>query len=151
MKATQRCPCGYQGDPRHNCRCFERQIEAYRSRISGPLIDRIDIHVEVPAVNYRELSAERGGETSATVRDEVNAAREVQKKRLARSKARCNAEMSSKQIRTYCQVDDAGHALLQRCVDRLGMSARAHSRILKVARIIADLEGSEDIKIAHLF
>ncbi len=150
VAAMNPCPCGYQGSPRHNCRCFERQIEAYRGRISGPLIDRIDIHVEVPAVNYRELSAERGGETSATVREAVNAAREVQKARLAGSPARCNAEMSSKQIRSHCQVDDAGHALLQRCVDRLGMSARAHSRILKVARTIADLEGSESLEVAHL-
>jgi magnesium chelatase family protein len=122
----------------------------YRSRISGPLLDRIDIHVEVPAVNYRELSAESGGESSETVRQRVNTAREIQKQRFARSKARCNAEMSSKQIRSHCQVDDAGHALLQRCVDRLGMSARAHSRILKVARTIADLEGSENIQVAHL-
>ena len=104
----------------------------------------------MPAVNYCELSAEHGGESSETVRQRVNAAREVQKKRFARSKARCNAEMSSKQIRTYCQVDDAGHALLRRCVDQLGMSARAHSRILKVARTIADLEGSDDIQVAHL-
>ncbi len=122
----------------------------YRSRISGPLLDRIDIHVEVPAVNYRELSAEQGGETSEVVRLRVNSAREIQKKRFTRSKARCNAEMSSKQIRSHCQVDDAGHALLQRCVDRLGMSARAHSRILKVARTIADLEGHDDIQAAHL-
>ena len=96
------------------------------------------------------MSAERGGETSETVRQRVNAAREIQKERFTRSKARCNAEMSSKQIRTYCQVDDAGHALLQRCVDRLGMSERAHSRILKVVRTIADLEGSADIQVAHL-
>ena len=134
----------------HQCKCTPRQVEMYRSRISGPLLDRIDIHVEVPAVNYRELSAENGGEISETVRQRVNAAREIQKKRFARSKARCNAEMSSKQTRTHCKVDDAGHALLQRCVDRLGMSARAHSRILKVARTIADLDGSENIKVAHL-
>ena len=115
----------------------------YRSRISRPLLDLIDIHVEVPAVNYRELSAETGGQR-------VNAAREIQKQRFARSKARCSAEMSSKQIRTYCQVDAAGHALLQRCVDRLGTPTRAHSRILKVARTTADLEGSDNIHAAHL-
>ncbi len=110
----------------------------------------MDLHVEVPAVNYRELSDERGGEPSESVRARVNAARNVQKNRFARSRARCNAEMASRQIRTYCKVDDAEHALLQRCVDKLGMSARAHSRVLKVARTIADLEGAEDIQVAHL-
>lgn len=148
--ATQRCNCGFQGHPMHQCKCTPRQVEMYRSRISGPLLDRIDIHVEVPSVNYRELSAESGGESSEVVRQRVNAAREIQKQRFARSKARCNAEMSSKQIRTHCKVDDAGHALLQRCVDRLGMSARAHSRILKVARTIADLEGADNMQVAHL-
>jgi len=150
VAAMNPCPCGYLGHPRHSCKCSPRQVDFYRNRISGPLLDRIDIHVEVPAVNYRELSAEQAGESSETVRQRVNTAREIQKKRFARSKARCNAEMSSKQIRSCCNVDDSGHALLQRCVDRLGMSARAHSRILKVARTIADLEGSEDIQVVHL-
>lgn len=150
VAAMNPCPCGYLGDPRHECKCTPRQVDMYRARISGPLLDRIDLHLEVPSVNYRELSDERGGESSEVVRERVNNAREVQKARFARSKARCNAEMSSRQIRTHCKVDDAGHALLQRCVDRLGMSARAHSRILKVARTIADLEGHEDIQVVDL-
>ncbi len=149
-RATQRRPCGYLGDSHHQCRCSGRQIEAYRSRISGPLLDRIDIHIEVPAVNYRELSSDETGESSFAIRDRVNLARGIQKKRFHRGKAVCNASMSSRHIRSHCKVDDAGHALLQRCVDKLGMSARAHSRILKVARTIADLEGSDNLQVAHL-
>ncbi|MFO8055975.1 MAG: YifB family Mg chelatase-like AAA ATPase [bacterium] len=150
VAAMNPCPCGYLGHPLHACSCTPRQIHAHRNRISGPLLDRIDIQVEVPAVNYRELSDHAGGESSKDVRGRVNRARQLQHQRFARSKARCNAHMNSRQIRRYCEVDDAGHSLLQHCVDRLGMSARAHSRILKVARTIADLEGAEDITVAHL-
>jgi len=150
VAAMNPCPCGYQGHPLRPCVCTPRQIQAYRSRISGPLLDRIDIHAEVPAVNYRELSAETGGETSAGVKDRVNRAREVQAKRFAGTRTRCNADMSTRQTRACCAIDDAGHALLQNCIDRLGMSARAHARILKVARTIADLEAKPDIQTHHL-
>ncbi len=150
VAAMNPCPCGYQGHPQHSCACTPRQIQLYRARISGPLLDRIDIHVEVPAVNYRELSGDDAGERSGEVRDRVNRARSLQKERFKRSAASCNAAMSSRQIRNHCQVDDEGHALLQHCVDRLGMSARAHSRILKVARTIADLSASGSIETSHL-
>ncbi len=150
VAAMNPCPCGYLGHPLHACTCTPRQVHSYRNRISGPLMDRIDIQVEVPAVNYRELSDEAGGESSNDVRERVNRAREVQHNRFKRSKTRCNAHMGSRQIRSHCQVDDAGHSLLRHCVDRLGMSARAHARILKVARTIADLEGAEDIEVVHL-
>ena len=150
VAAMNPCPCGYLGHPLHACTCTTRQIHSYRNRISGPLLDRIDIQLEVPAVNYRELSDDTGGESSEAVRKRVNRARELQHKRFAKSKTRCNAHMNSRQIRKYCRVDDAGHTLLQHCVDRLGMSARAHSRILKTARTIADLEGAENIQVVHL-
>jgi len=150
VAAMNPCPCGYQGHPTKRCSCYPRQVEMYRNRISGPLLDRIDIHIEVPAVNYRELSDAAGGESSDDVRERVNKARTVQKERFKRSKVSCNAAMSSRQIRAHCEVDEGGHRLLQHCVDRLGMSARAHSRILKVARTIADLEGFENIEKAHV-
>jgi magnesium chelatase family protein len=150
VAAMNPCPCGYQGHPLRSCVCTPRQIQGYRGRVSGPLLDRIDIHVEVPSVNYRELSADTGGLSSARIKERVNQAREVQMKRFAGSKARSNADMSTRQIRAFCAIDDAGHALLGHCVDRLGMSARAHARIIKVARTIADLDGSDKIQTHHL-
>ena len=150
VAAMNPCPCGYLGHPLHACACTPRQVQMYRSRISGPLLDRIDLHLEVPAVNYRELAAESGGETSEAVRVRVNQAREAQKKRFPDGKVRSNAAMSSRQIRACCAVDEAGHEMLRNCVDRLGMSARAHARILKVARTIADLAGSDRIETVHL-
>jgi magnesium chelatase family protein len=150
VAAMNPCPCGYLGHPQRSCGCSRRQVQLYRGRISGPLLDRIDIHTEVPAVNYRELSAEYGGELSEAVRARVNRAREIQKRRFQGAKVRCNATMSSRLIRAHCAIDAEGHALLQHCVDRLGMSARAHSRILKVARTIADLAGAEAISVAHV-
>jgi magnesium chelatase family protein len=144
------CPCGYRGHPTRSCSCTFRQIQGYQSRISGPLLDRIDIHVEVPAVNYRDLSAETAGESSAQVKERVDRARGVQKARFKRSKAGSNSGMSARQIRSICKIDEAGHAMLKNCVDRLGMSARAHARILKVARTIADLDQKENIETHHL-
>jgi len=150
VAAMNPCPCGYLGHPLHACTCGERQVRSYRGRISGPLLDRIDMHLEVPAVNYRELAGDDTGEPSANVRERVNRAREAQKKRFAGSKARSNAAMGTRQLRACCEIDDSGHRLLQHCVDRLGMSARAHARILKVARTIADLDGREKIETIHL-
>ncbi len=150
VSAMNPCPCGFYGDAGKPCTCTPQQVQRYRSRISGPLLDRIDIQIEVPAVRYKELSAEYGGEPSGNIRDRVNEAREMQAGRYKRSKTACNARMSAKQISTHCKVDEGGHKLLENVVDKLGMSARAHARILKVARTIADLEESESIKPHHL-
>jgi len=125
-------------------------VALYRARISGPLLDRIDLHVEVPAVRYRELSDERSGDTSEAIRERVNRARTIQAERFREAKIFANAEMEPRHLKKWCQIDPAGHDLLQHCVDRLGMSARAHARILKVSRTIADLEGKDKITTAHL-
>ncbi len=144
------CPCGYYGDPSHNCTCSPAHIRRYRSKISGPLLDRIDIHLEVPAVRYRELSAERSGEPSAIVRERVNVARKRQQERYAGSGIHSNAELTSNLIGTYCQPEAEAQKLLHQAVDRLGFSARAYDRVLKLARTIADLEGAETITAAHI-
>jgi len=148
--ATQPCPCGYHGDASKPCTCTPQQVQRYRSRISGPLMDRIDIQIEVPSVKYKELSAEHGGEHSNPIRERVNESRKVQGGRFKKTRAKCNAQMNAQQIRKHCKVDDEGHRLLENVVDKLGMSARAHARILKVSRTIADLEESESIKPHHL-
>ncbi len=151
VAAMNPCPCGYYGDPTHSCSCTIPQIQKYRSRISGPLLDRIDIHVDVPAVKFKELSSDRSGEPSAVVRERVQKAREVQLKRFAKEKGIfSNAHMESAQIRKYCQIDEQGKQLLSMAIKQVGLSARAYDRILKVARTIADLEDSERILPQHL-
>jgi magnesium chelatase family protein len=140
------CPCGYAGSRDRACICKPDEVIRYRSRISGPLLDRIDLQIEVPGVRYRDLAAtDARGETSATVRARVQAARDRQRQRFAGTATLCNAQMTTREIRAHCVVDDAGHRLLENVVDRLGMSARAYDRILKVARTIADLAGREAI------
>lgn len=149
--AMNPCPCGYHGDNSHDCACSPSQIQKYMSRLSGPLMDRIDIHIEVPAVNFKELSSDTSGEKSTAVRERVNRARE---KQLARFKGMkgiyCNAHMESKTIRQICTIDDKGQSLLKMAITKQGLSARAYDRILKVARTIADLEGSDHIDTPHL-
>lgn len=151
VAAMNPCPCGYFGDPTHACSCASPQIQRYLSRVSGPLMDRIDIHVDVPAVKFKELSSERKGESSERIRERVEQARD---KQLARFKNErhiyCNADMQSREIRAYCQIDDAGKALLETAINRLGLSARAYDRILKVGRTIADLAGSASVQPDHL-
>ncbi len=144
------CPCGYLGDPKHTCSCSPQQVAQYRSRISGPLMDRIDMHIDVPAVSYDQLRGVDPGESSESVRDRVCTARALQRARLAGQGMWCNAQMGAREIREHCRVDNDGHKLLERVVDRLGMSARAYARILKVARTIADLRGVTDIDTGHL-
>jgi len=146
------CPCGYYGSniPNHNCNCAWSAITRYRSRISGPLLDRIDIHVEVPAVTYADLSSLPTGETSAQIRKRVNAARDIQKIRFRSDKIFCNAQMTSRMSKKHCQLTPESHALLQNAIDYLGYSARVFDRILKVARTIADLEANEHIKPEHV-
>jgi len=148
--AMNPCPCGYLGDPAHSCHCTPLQIQRYRSRVSGPLLDRIDIQVEVPAVRWQELAQESGGEASAEIGARVELARKVQEDRFSRAKIFCNAQMGSRMIRKYCQPEKDGERLLQLAVDKLGMSARGYTRVLKVARTIADLEGSATIHSSHV-
>jgi magnesium chelatase family protein len=144
------CPCGYLGDSRHQCKCSPMIIERYMGRISGPLLDRIDLHIEVPAVPFQELSASADGTSSVQMREQVNRARAVQRQRFGDDGYKLNAHMSSRQLRKFCALDEGGRALLKQAMEELGLSARAHDRILRVARTIADLEGSERIQQAHL-
>jgi magnesium chelatase family protein len=151
VAAMNPCPCGYSGDPTHECTCNPMNVQRYRSRISGPLMDRIDIHVEVPPMRYRDLSSERDGEASSPIAERVRDARGLQQERFKKSRGVfCNAQMSSRMLRKHCRIDEGGKALLENVIDRLGMSARAHDRILKVARTIADLEGAGELSIEHL-
>lgn len=150
VAAMNPCPCGYFSDPKHECTCTYQQIQRYRSKISGPLIDRIDLHVEVPAVPYKDLMGTSGAEASAGIRKRVIAARQRQSDRFARTKIYCNAQMSSRQIKRYCRIDDDCSVLLESAIDKLGLSARAYNRILKIGRTIADLEGDSDIRVDHV-
>jgi magnesium chelatase family protein len=144
------CPCGYLGDPRHSCKCSPMQIERYMARISGPLLDRIDLHIEVPAVPFQELSAHADGTSSAVMREQVTRARQAQRRRFGTDSHRLNGQMTSRQLRKYCALNEKGKALLKNAMDDLGLSARAHDRILRMARTIADLEGSPDIEQGHV-
>ena len=150
LAAFNPCPCGYRNDPRRDCHCTVPQVERYMSKISGPLLDRIDIHIEVPAVAYKELSGGPSGVTSQQMRDQVTQARAIQARRFGKSATRLNAHMSHRQIRDFCKLDEAGMNLLRSTMHELGLSARAHDKILRVARTIADLEQSESISSMHL-
>jgi len=149
--AMNPCPCGFFGDATHECHCTPPQIQRYVSKISGPLLDRIDIHIEVPAVKYKELRGEASAEDSAAVRDRVMRARNRQLERFASEKrVYANSQMPPKLIRKFCAISSEGEKLLETAVTRMGLSARAHDRILKVARTIADLDASADIAPRHL-
>jgi len=148
--AANPCPCGYYGDPSGRCTCSSATISRYHNRISGPVLDRIDIHVEVPRVDYDKLSANRLGEPSAAIRTRVERAREVQARRLAGTRLSCNADMGPAEVRKYCELDDTGRSLLRTADQQLQLSARTYHRLLKVARTIADLAASERIQTAHL-
>ena len=145
------CPCGYAGDPTRECTCSAGVIARYQKRISGPLLDRIDIHVEVPRVEYEKLTDKREGERSADVRSRVQAAREVQARRFAaQPHLTCNADMGPAEVRKYCDVEPSAQPLLRAASQRLQLSARAFHRVLKLARTIADLAGAETIAAPHL-
>jgi magnesium chelatase family protein len=150
VAAMNPCPCGYLGDPKHACRCTYPQIHRYRAKMSGPLLDRIDIHVDVPAVPHAHLLQDAQAEPSAAIRERVARARAVQSARFARSKIFCNAKMSSRLLRTHCRTDDDSRRLLESAIEKLGLSARAYNRVLKIARTIADLEGAADIAANHI-
>jgi len=149
--AMNPCPCGYFGDPQHNCVCGPLGVERYLARVSGPLLDRIDIHLEVPAVKYRALADQGHGEPSEPIRERVDRARAVQRDRFAaRPGVYANAHMAPRDIRTFCRVSDGADALLRTAITRLALSARAYHRILKIARTIADLEGAADLQPKHV-
>ncbi len=150
VAAMNPCPCGYFSDPKHACVCNHQQIHRYRSRISGPLLDRIDIQVEVPAVVYKDLMATADAESSEVIRARVSTARKVQENRFDKTRIHSNAKMANRHMKLYCQIDKESGALLESAVDKLGLSARAYNRILKIARTIADLEGSADIRANHV-
>lgn len=150
VAAMNPCPCGYLGDRVKPCCCSAIQIQRYRTRISGPLLDRLDLHVEVPAVPFRELSEDGRGEESATIRERVMAARARQVERYKGTRTPSNAHLRPSQIKKHCRIDGPGRTLIEQAVARLGLSARAYMRILKVARTIADLEQKESIAAAHV-
>ena len=148
--AMNPCRCGWYGHPSGRCTCSESQVEHYMRRISGPLLDRIDMHIEVPSVEYEAMRRRESPETSAQVRQRVNAAREIQTQRFAGSGVSCNAYMTPAMIGQFCRLDEAGERLMQGAFDRLGLTGRSHDRILRMARTIADLDGSGDILPQHL-
>ena len=149
---VQPCPCGNFGTQKA-CGCAPAVVTRYQKRISGPLLDRIDIHIEVPSVDYEKLSSDRLGETSETIRKRVQAARDIQNKRFANGESKdivCNADMRVGEVRQFCQLQDEGKSLIRSAMTQLNLSARAYHRILKLARTIADLAGSEEIQSVHL-
>ena len=148
--AMNPCPCGYHGDPTRECGCSPGAVARYQKRLSGPLLDRIDVHVEVPRVAYDKLAGETHGETSAAIRARVQAARVRQATRLVGTGLLCNAEMGPKEVRAYCSVVEEAQGLLKAAMARLQLSARAYHRVLKLARTIADLAASERIGAPHL-
>ena len=144
------CKCGYYGDPKHECTCTPPQIQKYMSKISGPMLDRIDIHVEVPSVSYSDLSSDSAEESSARIKNRVEKARLIQHERYKEDGIYTNSQLSSSMIRKYCRISPEIKEVLRGAFDNLGLSARAHDRILKVARTIADLEGTEEITVNHI-
>lgn len=149
VAAMNPCPCGYFTDSQRECKCTPNQIRQYRSKISGPLLDRIDIHIEVPSIRYRDIAKRQGAETSTTIKERANRARELQKERFKDS-IRCNSLMSNRQIKEFCHLDDDSQKLMEMAIDKIGLSARAYTKILKVARTIADLEEEKHIQPQHI-
>ena len=150
VAALNPCPCGFHNDPTRDCRCTPAIIARYMAKLSGPLLDRIDIHIDVPAVKYAELRGGESIEKSAQIRERVVSARACQQGRLREAGIFSNARMNTRQVRRYCTLDAAGEKLLETAITRMGLSARAHDRILKVARTVADLEGAANIQSKHL-
>jgi magnesium chelatase family protein len=150
VAAMNPCPCGFWGDPRRPCTCTPQQIRQYRARISGPLLDRIDIQIQVAAVPFQELTQGAGGESSRQLRETVLGARVHQARRFAKSRVFANAQMTPRLIKDHCRLGPEAQRLLEMAMERLGLSARAYNRILKIARTIADLEGEGDLKTAHV-
>ena len=150
IAAMNPCPCGNFGNPMKACTCSSATVTKYQKRISGPLMDRIDIHIQTPQVDYEKLSDARMGEASATIRARVEAARQIQRERLATAGLSSNTEMRPAEVRQFCALDDTGRSLMKSAMQQLELSARAYHRILKLARTIADLASSEVILPVHL-
>ncbi len=150
VAARNPCPCGYHGDPTHECTCSRGMIEGYEKRVSGPMLDRIDIHVEVPRVEYDKLAGSTLGEPSEDIRARVEAARQVQRQRFAGTRMSTNADMGPAEVRVHCELDEVGRSLVRAAMRQLGLSARAYHRVLKLARTVADLAASHRIEAAHL-
>jgi magnesium chelatase family protein len=156
IAAMNPCPCGYYGDSLKPCTCAPSVVTKYQKRISGPLLDRIDIHIEVPRVDYQKLSSDRLGESSAEIRQRVENARQVQRERFGQSQQTlhstvvCNADMRIAEVRKFCKLDETSDSLMRSAMSQMNLSARAYHRILKLARTIADLGGSETIQPPHL-
>jgi magnesium chelatase family protein len=150
VAAMNPCPCGFYSDPHRECTCTLPQMQRYKAKLSGPLLDRIDIQVEVPPVNFHEISSERLGESSQQIKARVVAARAVQHQRFAGMNIYCNSLMAARQIRQFCRIDEDSKLLLRQAMEKLGLSARAYTRIVKVSRTIADLEEEEKIQAHHI-
>ncbi len=150
IAAMNPCPCGYYGDGTNRCTCSEQKIKRYLNRVSGPLLDRFDIHIEVPPVEFEELRDKADGETSAEIKKRVDRAREIQRERFKGTKTTGNAKIDAEQFEKYCVIDREAEQTLKTAFDSLGFTARAYNRVLKVARTIADLDGSEIIKSDHV-
>lgn len=150
VAAMNPCKCGFHGDPLHQCLCSPHQIQTYRSKVSGPLMDRIDIHIEVPAIKFNEISSDTMAEPSSSIRLRVTGARQLQQERFKSDGIYANAQMKPRHIRKYCKIDDDCLRLMEMAMNRLGLSARAYNRVLKVARTIADLDNSEKIASHHI-
>jgi magnesium chelatase family protein len=150
VAAMNPCPCGYYGAAHRTCRCSSQQIRQYQGRISGPLLDRIDLHIEVPALRYRELAGRYQGEASENIRGRIGGARTIQEARFGARVAPFNARMSDGEVKRYCEIDRESQKLLEMAMEKLGLSARAYKRILKVARTIADLDGRASIQSSHV-
>jgi magnesium chelatase family protein len=144
------CRCGWRGHPTGKCTCTDREVAKYVEKISGPLLDRIDLHVNVPSVEYEAMRRKTEPESSAEVKARVDAARAIQTARFAGTEVSCNAYMTTEMIAKFCKLDAAGEALMQRSFERMGLTARSHDRILRVARTIADLDGEANISAIHL-
>lgn len=150
IAAMNPCPCGFFGHPRKKCICSQQTVKRYLGKISGPMLDRLDIHVEVPAVEYEELTGKRDGESSAEIKLRVEKARAIQNERYKGTDVTCNARLTSNLIQKYCRLDEAANKILKNAFENLGMSARSYDRILKIARTVADLDGKESIGAAHI-
>jgi magnesium chelatase family protein len=148
--AMNPCPCGYYTDPSKECTCTPHQIQKYLSKISGPLLDRIDLHIDVPALKWKEISDTEPSEPSVAIRERISKARAIQQKRFAGEGLHCNSQMATAQLRNYCGLDEPSQSLLKNAMEKFGLSARAYDRILKVARTIADLDAEDSIKPAYI-
>ncbi len=150
VAAMNPCPCGYYNHPKKECSCTDNAVQKYLNRVSGPLLDRIDIHIEVPPVEYDDLTAKSDEEKSEVIRSRVDAARSIQTARFAGTPTKCNARIESSQFEEVCQMDDRADRMLKNAFDKLNLTARAYDRIVKVARTIADLDQSEIIRASHI-